>query len=148
MLHKGGPVPRLVSMQGTFIFASPSAEADDGGPTLVAVAEPVYRHPADAQPQMDAWTPAVFRLKAAVEAALGGQALNHGLVQYYRNGDDYISEHGATTRTHTPKPLLRNSSPSSLGHSGQDAGRGTRVGDCQPQPGCDPDDGPSRQKGP
>lgn len=101
MLHKGGPVPRLVSMQGTFIFASPSAEADDGGPTLVAVAEPVYRHPADAQPQMDAWTPAVFRLKAAVEAALGGQALNHGLVQYYRNGDDYISEHGATTRTHT-----------------------------------------------
>ena len=88
MVHKGGAVPRLVAMQGTF--------AADGRSGALSVAEPVYRHPADAQPAMVGWTPAVARLKAAAEAALGGQALNHGLIQYYRNGDDYISEHGAS----------------------------------------------------
>lgn len=42
MFHKGNPVPRLVCMQGTIV-------RDANG---VDVAEPVYRHPADAQPPM------------------------------------------------------------------------------------------------
>lgn len=95
MMHKGGPVPRLVSIQGTFVFNPSAADGSGSGRPLEAVAEPVYRHPADAQPRLGAWTPAVLRAKAAAEAALGGQELNHGLVQYYRNGDDCISEHGA-----------------------------------------------------
>ena len=88
MMHKGSPVPRLVCMQGSF---SDTADTKEG-------AEPIYRHPADDQPQMVAWTPTVTKLKAIVEAALGGQQLlNHALIQYYRGGDDYISEHADKT---------------------------------------------------
>ena len=32
---------------------------------------------------------------AQAEARLGGQPLNHALVQWYRGGGDYISEHAA-----------------------------------------------------
>jgi len=94
-MHKGGAVPRLVSMQGSFVYGPPVVDDKNSAPSLAApVAEPVYRHPADAQPPMVAWTPAVLRAKMAAEKALGGQIFNHALVQHYRNGDDYISEHG------------------------------------------------------
>jgi len=94
-MHKGGAVPRLVSMQGSFVYGPSESHDDSSSAASLAVAEPVYRHPADAQPPMVGWTSAVLRAKQKVEEALGGQQkFNHALVQYYRNGDDYISEHG------------------------------------------------------
>ena len=88
MLHRGSAVPRLVCMQGTFSY----------GGDYQAAAEPVYRHPADDQPAMRAWTPTVETLRRRVEAALGHtQVLNHALIQYYRGGADYISEHADKT---------------------------------------------------
>lgn len=95
MMHKGGAVPRLVSMQGSFVYGPLECHDDSSSAASLAVAEPVYRHPADEQPPMVAWTSAVLRAKLKVEEALGGQQMfNHALVQYYRNGNDYISEHG------------------------------------------------------
>ena len=93
MLHKGNPVPRLVCMQGTFT----------SGLVASNLAEPVYRHPADDQPPMQGWSPTVARLRVAAEEALEaltGQRqppLNHALVQWYRDGEDYISEHADKT---------------------------------------------------
>lgn len=80
MRHKGGPVPRLVALQG------------DLQGTGADVVEPLYRHPADEQPELTAWTPTVERLRRVVEEAIG-QPLNHALIQFYHDGKDHISEH-------------------------------------------------------
>jgi alkylated DNA repair dioxygenase AlkB len=82
MYHKGNAVPRLVCMQGTFV-QNESGEV---------VGEPIYRHPADQQPPMCSWTPTVDILRQLVSDAVA-QPLNHVLIQWYRSGDDYISEH-------------------------------------------------------
>ena len=58
---------------------------------------PLYRHPADEQPAPVSWTPAVNEVRKAVEARLGVK-LNHALVQWYRGGMDYISEHADKVR--------------------------------------------------
>ncbi|KAI1271200.1 hypothetical protein F5Y07DRAFT_405810 [Xylaria sp. FL0933] len=77
MWHQGGEVPRLVAVQGL-------VEADGS--------KPVYRHPADESPPLRPFTPAVDTIRGIVEKELG-HPLNHVLIQLYRAGPDYISEH-------------------------------------------------------
>lgn len=81
MLHQGGDVPRLVAVQGEV--------AQDGS-------MPVYRHPSDESPPLLPFSPTVLMIKAKIEEHLG-HALNHVLIQFYRNGKDYISEHSDKT---------------------------------------------------
>eukprot|EP01103_Thecamoeba_quadrilineata_P004974 TRINITY_DN14836_c0_g1_i1.p1 TRINITY_DN14836_c0_g1~~TRINITY_DN14836_c0_g1_i1.p1 ORF type:complete len:314 (-),score=52.89 TRINITY_DN14836_c0_g1_i1:75-1016(-) len=76
MNHKGGPVPRLISIQGTILNG----------------AEPIYRHPADQQPPLVQWTPLAERIRACLSDRFS-QPLNHSLIQFYRGGVDHISEH-------------------------------------------------------
>lgn len=77
MNHKGGQVPRLISIQGDI--------SEDG-------TQPLYRHPADEQPEMVPWTPFAQRCRDIVSQKIN-QTLNHALIQKYRNGRDNISEH-------------------------------------------------------
>ena len=81
MLHRGGEVPRLVALQG-------HREADG--------VEPLYRHPADEQPALRPWTPAVEQIRRAVERRVGHR-MNHALIQLYRHGKDWIREHADKT---------------------------------------------------
>lgn len=81
MSHQGGEVPRLVAVQGEV--------APDGS-------MPVYRHPSDESPPLLPFSPTVVAIKAATEKHLG-HTLNHALIQYYRDGKDYISEHSDKT---------------------------------------------------
>ncbi|KAI0549828.1 hypothetical protein F4679DRAFT_573247 [Xylaria curta] len=81
MSHQGGEVPRLVAVQG---LISP-----DG-------CKPVYRHPSDSSPPLHPFTPAVNSIRQIVESKLGHE-LNHVLIQLYRGGEDYISEHSDKT---------------------------------------------------
>ncbi|KAF9650997.1 hypothetical protein BDM02DRAFT_3111312 [Thelephora ganbajun] len=81
MLHRGGEVPRLVAVQG---------EINNDG------SYPIYRHPADASPPLLWFSPTVSRIRAAVEAQLN-HPVNHVLIQHYRSGKDYISEHSDKT---------------------------------------------------
>lgn len=81
MSHQGGEVPRLVAVQGC-------VKADGS--------KPVYRHPADESPPLRPFTAAVDEIRRVVEARLG-HPLNHVLIQQYRYGNDYISEHSDKT---------------------------------------------------
>jgi nicotinamidase-related amidase/alkylated DNA repair dioxygenase AlkB len=81
MIHRGSAVPRLVALQGT-------KEADG--------VEPLYRHPADAQPPLTHWTPTIDSIRQEVERRIG-HPLNHCLIQLYRNGRDFIGEHADKT---------------------------------------------------
>lgn len=81
MMHRGGEVPRLVAIQGE--------RGDDGS-------EPLYRHPVDGQPTLVAWTPGVDVIRRAVQS-LTRHPLNHGLLQLYRDGRDWISDHSDKT---------------------------------------------------
>lgn len=81
MSHQGGEVPRLVAVQGQV--------AEDGS-------IPVYRHPSDEAPPLLPFSPTVLEIKTATEKHLG-HTLNHVLIQYYRDGKDYISEHSDKT---------------------------------------------------
>jgi nicotinamidase-related amidase/alkylated DNA repair dioxygenase AlkB len=81
MIHRGNPVPRLIALQGT-------KEADG--------VEPLYRHPADAQPPLTNWTPTIDLIRQEVERRIG-HPLNHCLIQLYRNGRDFIGEHADKT---------------------------------------------------
>ncbi|KAI5921010.1 hypothetical protein F4810DRAFT_722935 [Camillea tinctor] len=81
MSHQGGEVPRLVAVQG---------QIDEDG-TM-----PVYRHPADESPPLLAFSPTVAEIKRVIERRLG-HPLNHVLIQFYRDGNDYISEHSDKT---------------------------------------------------
>ncbi|KPM44606.1 hypothetical protein AK830_g1947 [Neonectria ditissima] len=81
MSHQGGEVPRLVAVQGQ--------GADDGS-------IPVYRHPSDESPPLLPFSPTVLAIKAETEKCLG-HPLNHVLIQHYRDGSDYISEHSDKT---------------------------------------------------
>lgn len=77
MTHKGGAVPRLISIQGDI-------EHD--------VCFPLYRHPADEQPSTIPFTPFARKCRDEVSEILG-QRFNHALIQKYRSGKDNISEH-------------------------------------------------------
>jgi alkylated DNA repair dioxygenase AlkB len=81
MIHKGSSVPRLVSLQGT---------VDSTGDI------PIYRHPADAQPELLPWSISVNSMRLVIEERIG-QSLNHCLIQYYRSGHDFIGEHADKT---------------------------------------------------
>lgn len=80
MHHKGGAVPRLMCLQGTIV--------DD--------VIPLYRHPAEEQPELTPWTSFADMCRVRVSEILQ-QELNHALIQKYRNGYDYISEHADKT---------------------------------------------------
>ena len=81
MHHQTGEVPRLVCCQGTI--------GEDGS-------MPVYRHPSDQTLPIQSWTPAVDKVRKAAEQVVGHQ-LNHALIQLYRGGTDFISEHSDKT---------------------------------------------------
>ncbi|KAI8964283.1 hypothetical protein F5Y11DRAFT_101311 [Daldinia sp. FL1419] len=81
MSHQGGEVPRLVAVQG---------QVDEDG------SMPIYRHPSDESPPLLPFSPTVLEIKKVVEEQLG-HPLNHVLIQFYRDGNDYISEHSDKT---------------------------------------------------
>lgn len=74
-------MPRLVAVEG---------EIDADGNY------PIYRHPADESPPLRAFSPTVSGIRAHVERALQ-HPVNHVLIQLYRSGADYISEHSDKT---------------------------------------------------
>ena len=80
MNHRGNPVPRLIALQGT---------KSDG-------VEPLYRHPADEQPPLTAWTPTIDAIRREVEQIID-HPLNHCLIQLYRHGRDWIGKHADKT---------------------------------------------------
>ena len=92
MRHLTGSVPRLVCCQGTI---------DDSGN------KPVYRHPSDETLPLLAWTPTVDHIRQAAAAA-AGHPLNHALIQLYRGGTDFISEHSDKTLDITPNSNIIN----------------------------------------
>ncbi|CAK7265962.1 hypothetical protein SEPCBS57363_001855 [Sporothrix epigloea] len=94
MSHQGGEVPRLVCVQGEI--------SEDGS-------LPVYRHPSDECPPLEAFTPTVVEIKREVEKVVG-HPLNHALIQLYRTGDDYISEHSDKTLDIVPGSYVCNMS--------------------------------------
>ena len=81
MHHHTGEVPRLVCCQG---------DIDENGTS------PVYRHPSDRTLPLREWTPMVERVRHAAQECVG-HPLNHALIQLYRGGTDYISEHSDKT---------------------------------------------------
>ncbi|KAI4907140.1 uncharacterized protein J4E92_011079 [Alternaria infectoria] len=81
MLHQQGEVPRLVCSQGAF--------GDDGS-------MPIYRHPSDQTLPLLRFSPKVHIIRKRAEA-LVGHPLNHVLIQLYRSGNDFISEHSDKT---------------------------------------------------
>ncbi|KAK4541487.1 hypothetical protein LTR36_007933 [Oleoguttula mirabilis] len=82
MHHHTGEVPRLVCCQGDI-------DSQDGS-------MPVYRHPSDHTLPLYAWTPTVEGVREAAETCVG-HPLNHVLIQLYRGGTDFISEHSDKT---------------------------------------------------
>ena len=81
MSHRAGEVPRLVSCQGDVL---------EGGAT------PIYRHPTDEILPLMRWSPLVKRVRDRVQG-LVKHPMNHCLIQLYRSGNDYISEHSDKT---------------------------------------------------
>lgn len=90
MLHRAGPVPRLIAVQG---------EVHPDG-TI-----PIYRHPADLSPPLLPFTPTVTIIAKHAERVLNLQRqahepplkLNHVLIQLYRSGEDHITGHSDKT---------------------------------------------------
>ena len=94
MSHKGGIVPRLVCNQGTIYHQKESTHVPAAStPTAF---KPIYRHPAAIPPPLISWTPTVEQIRHKAQD-LCGHPLNHALIQLYRGGDDYISEHADKT---------------------------------------------------
>eukprot|EP01084_Bolivina_argentea_P094526 169931_1 len=85
MRHKSGFVPRLVCNQGMIYESNHNISF-----------EPIYRHPATEQPKLVSFTPFVDTIRKICEKQVG-HILNHALIQYYRNGNDYISDHSDKT---------------------------------------------------
>lgn len=81
MMHQGGEVPRFVAVQGEIL--------QDG-------TQPIYRHPSDEALLCVPFTPAVQAIRTEVEVKVGHK-VNHVLIQCYRSGNDYISEHSDKT---------------------------------------------------
>ncbi|KAI9806715.1 MAG: hypothetical protein M1825_006172 [Sarcosagium campestre] len=81
MHHRGGEVPRLVAVQGNI--------ADNGS-------YPIYRHPADESPPLLPFSPVVCAIRDEVQKVIH-HPVNHVLIQWYRDGHDYISEHSDKT---------------------------------------------------
>ncbi|CZS88098.1 uncharacterized protein RCO7_01066 [Rhynchosporium graminicola] len=92
MSHQGGEVPRLVAVQGSL--------AGDGS-------IPIYRHPADESPPLLPFSATVSLIRKEVEKHLGHE-VNHVLIQMYRTGSDYISEHSDKTLDIVPDTFIAN----------------------------------------
>lgn len=82
MMHRGGEVPRLVAQQGEILDADGSY--------------PIYRHPADESPPLLLFSPTVQLIREHVQKVLN-HPVNHVLIQHYRTGADYISDHSDKT---------------------------------------------------
>lgn len=94
MHHQTGEVPRLVCCQGTI-----DSEGD----------MPVYRHPSDETIALLPWSETVDEIRQAAEAVVGHE-LNHALIQLYRAGTDFISEHSDKTLDIRPDSFIVNAS--------------------------------------
>jgi alkylated DNA repair dioxygenase AlkB len=81
MYHVQGEVPRLVCVQGEF--------GPDGS-------MPVYRHPSDQSMPLLHFSSTVQLIREQVEKVVH-HPVNHVLIQLYRSGQDYISEHSDKT---------------------------------------------------
>ncbi|KAF1989753.1 hypothetical protein K402DRAFT_371720 [Aulographum hederae CBS 113979] len=81
MYHQTGEVPRLLCVQGEF--------GADGS-------MPVYRHPSDQSLPLLHFSAAVQVIRQQIEETVG-HPVNHALIQLYRSGQDYISEHSDKT---------------------------------------------------
>ncbi|KAF2839998.1 hypothetical protein M501DRAFT_1010235 [Patellaria atrata CBS 101060] len=81
MYHAQGEVPRLVCVEGEF--------GPDGS-------MPVYRHPSDQSLPLLHLSPVVRKVRDQVETIVR-HPVNHVLIQLYRSGQDYISEHSDKT---------------------------------------------------
>ncbi|KAK5256435.1 hypothetical protein LTR16_003275, partial [Cryomyces antarcticus] len=81
MYHVQGEVPRLVCVQGEI------------GPDS---SMPVYRHPSDRSLPLLHYSPSVEQIREEVQKVVH-HPLNHVLIQLYRSGNDYISEHSDKT---------------------------------------------------
>jgi nicotinamidase-related amidase/glutathione S-transferase/alkylated DNA repair dioxygenase AlkB len=81
MHHRGGEVPRLVAVEGEI--------KDDGS-------FPLYRHPADESPPLLPFSETISKIRDEVQRILK-HPVNHVLIQCYRHGQDYISEHSDKT---------------------------------------------------
>ncbi|OBT86086.1 hypothetical protein VE02_05710 [Pseudogymnoascus sp. 03VT05] len=92
MSHQGGEVPRLVAVQGEI--------GKDGS-------IPIYRHPADESPPLLEFSPVITVIRREVEKKLG-HPVNHCLIQLYRSGTDYISEHSDKTLDIVPDTYIAN----------------------------------------
>lgn len=57
---------------------------------------PIYRHPADESPPLHPFSPTVDAIRQHVQKILK-HPVNHVLIQFYRTGTDYISEHSDKT---------------------------------------------------
>ena len=63
---------------------------------LTSTSFPIYRHPADESPPLLPFSLTVARIQQHVEKVLR-EPVNHVLIQHYRSGADYISEHSDKT---------------------------------------------------
>ncbi|KAF8212370.1 hypothetical protein K438DRAFT_1806416 [Mycena galopus ATCC 62051] len=81
MRHRGGEVPRLVAVEGEV--------GPDGS-------IPIYRHPSDESPPLHPFSSTVDLIRQHVQKVLQ-HPVNHVLIQLYRTGADYISEHSDKT---------------------------------------------------
>ena len=84
MRQRGKRVPREVAIQGTITI--------ENGDEY----EPLYRHPADEQPELVSWTSTAWKIKERIEEVIQ-QKINHALIQYYKTGKDNIGEHSDKT---------------------------------------------------
>lgn len=64
--------------------------------TVILFSFPIYRHPADESPPLLPFSPTVALIREHVQQVLE-HPVNHVLIQYYRTGSDYISEHSDKT---------------------------------------------------
>ncbi|KAK9237604.1 hypothetical protein V1525DRAFT_403648 [Lipomyces kononenkoae] len=97
MYHHGGPVPRLVCIQ---------TQPDHAGWT------PLYRHPADPDTTSSLtisqqFSKSVKYISDCIEQ-LVKHPVNHVLIQQYRTGEDFISEHADKTVDVVPNSKIVN----------------------------------------
>lgn len=94
MYHAAGEVPRLVAVQGAI-----GANGD----------KPIYRHPSDQAPPLLPFTKNINIIRKEAEKIIGHD-LNHVLIQLYRDGKDFISEHSDKTLDIMPGSKIVNAS--------------------------------------
>lgn len=108
MQHRGGDIPRLISVQGKFgkkwVVKCGDSTSDNAsaGRKEELTCYPMYRHPADKQLPCTPFEPVVEQIAEVLNTKYKhllapGCVFNHVLVQWYRNGLDLITEHADKT---------------------------------------------------